>query len=84
MSVWIKVEERLPDYDGTYWVVRKDVKRPTIEDFFKCKSGAVWDRDDESVRIDFSSWTIVPRLKESNPVTHWQPLPDAPKGVSDD
>ena len=64
---WISVEERLPGVSGRYICAVKD------------KNGHTW-----TVAADYSlemkAWFGLMFGEIKNTVTHWMPLPDAPKG----
>lgn len=62
-SEWISVEERLPEEDGYYLVYTK-------YGYIEVERYKTWDDDD----LDGGYWWEFEGL-----VTHWMPLPEAPK-----
>ena len=81
MGHWIPVSERLPEKDGGYLVYKtfgkhgwcdvldfaKDGRKVNIYDFDRCWENVWYNYDSE--------WGYV----ISDNVTHWMPLPEAPK-----
>ena len=68
---WISVKERLPDKDGTYLV--------------RWENKSVSDAEYESLYGSFGHWLDFWLDKEAewveyDGITHWMPLPEAPKG----
>lgn len=63
-SEWISVEERLPEENGYYLVYTK-------YGYIEVERYKTWDDDD----LDGGYWWEFEGL-----VTHWMPLPNAPKG----
>lgn len=61
---WISVEERLPEENGYYLVYTK-------YGYIEVERYKTWDDDD----LDGGYWWEFEGL-----VTHWMPLPEAPKG----
>ena len=67
---WISVDERLPDKEGPYLVLIVDYleeERMEVMELFKWANCFDW------------SAHMSSRWKDSNTITHWMPLPEAPK-----
>ena len=71
MSEWIKVEDRLPENEGTYLVYKKRCGRVISGDYHDI--GHYWANHTQ----DGYHWV---NLHEDEIVTHWQPLPEPPNG----
>lgn len=70
MSEWIDVNERLPESDGNYLcAMRDDIAEPfvVIHRFYRGK-------------FIMEQWFVE---NVGRAVTHWMPLPEPPKGVSE-
>lgn len=82
---WIPVSERLPDTDGRYLVYKNIWGSAWFDVVSFAKDGRKIDeydfhRDWENVWYNYSSeWGYV----TTNSVTHWMPLPEAPKEDED-
>lgn len=90
---WIPVSEKLPDVPGTYLVLVKEPKKfaeqrikgeveewenvdfSHVKPAFYNKDQSIWDDDD----IPMNANLDVVNTYEAFHVTHWMPLPQAPK-----
>ena len=80
---WIPISERLPEEDGRYLVVKKIFNNSIIQDVLSfAKDGRKVDKYDLH-----RGWKNVWHYYDSewghitvDSVTHWMPLPEAPKG----
>ena len=70
---WISVEERLPEKEGDYLVWNKDQKKIEIRFFHRLPPHYPVESHPE-IREYFGNFADYKRI------THWMPLPEAPKG----
>lgn len=70
---WISVEERLPETEGDYLVWNKEQKRIEIRFFHRLPPHYPVESHPE-IREYFGNFA------DYKIITHWMPLPEAPKG----
>ena len=71
-QVWISVEERLPESEGTFLVWNKEQKKIEIRFFYRLPPDYPVESHPE-IREYFGNFADYKRI------THWMPLPEAPK-----
>jgi hypothetical protein len=71
-SEWISVDERLPESEGDFLVWNKEQKRTEIRFFYRLPPNYPVESHPE-IREYFGNF------KDYKRITHWMPLPEAPK-----
>jgi len=67
---WIKVEDRLPEKEGTYLVCAKEYEKATVAEY-NMIGGKKWIALQNVGTYDDWDYDCI--------VTHWMPLPENPK-----